>query len=336
MEPFCVDMARIATRLAGGVIGRTPSRCRVCDGAVAFAFTATERMLGVGDAFDYFECELCGCLQIGRVPDDLGRYYTDEYYTGKQRRSPRRKPGLVRFIRVWTRLRLADNWIARWISGRRYARFDWFRRTQTGLRDTILDVGCGSGRLIFQLDSLGFERLTGIDPRLDDALLENATPRFERIDAEAHRGAYRLVMAHHSYEHMADPASGFAALARLVEPGGHLLLRVPLADSWARRVYCAEWVQLDAPRHFHLHTRRSIDLLARRFGLRIVHIADDSGPFQIWGSELYRQGERLVTAGRGGQLAFGWRERLAMRKRARELTRQGLGDQACFYLQRLE
>ena len=119
-------------------------------------------------------------------------------------------------------------------------------------------------------------------------------------------------------------------------PGGHLLLRVPLADSWARRVYGPAWVQLDAPRHLHLHTRQSIDVLARRFGLRVVHVTDDSGPFQIWGSELYRRGESFVGAGRGGLRVLGWRERFAMRKRARKLARQGLGDQACFYLQRLE
>jgi SAM-dependent methyltransferase len=336
MEPFRVDLARGSAGLENGVTTGMPSRCRVCDGAVAFAFTATERMFGSGGAFDYFECELCGCLQIDEIPDDLGRYYPDEYYTKNQRIPARRRRGLVGLARAWTRLRLSDRRLARWFSGRRYGRFDWFRRTQTGLADAILDVGCGSGRLIFRLDAMGFERLTGIDPRLDDRLLDNTTPRFERVDSEAHCGSYRLVMAHHSFEHMADPKASFAALARLVEPGGHLLLRVPLAVSWARRAYGPAWVQLDAPRHLHLHTRQSIDVLARRFGLRVVHITDDSGPFQIWGSELYRRGESFVGAGRGGLRVLGWRERFAMRKRARKLARQGLGDQACFYLQRLE
>jgi SAM-dependent methyltransferase len=221
------------------------------------------------------------------------------------------------------------------ISGRRYGRFDWFRRTRTGLHDEILDVGCGSGRLLLRLYGEGFERLMGIDVRLGGVSREGVGPSFERVSPEDHHGLYRLVMSHHSFEHMEDPVRGFAAFARLVEPGGYLLLRLPLADSWARRYYAANWVQLDAPRHLHLHTRRSIAILAERSGFKVTHVADDSGPFQIWGSELYRRGVPLAQAGRGGRNELSLLDRLSARRHARRLTRQGLGDQACFYLQRL-
>jgi hypothetical protein len=67
----------------------------------------------------------------------------------------------------------------------------------------------------------------------------------------------------------------------------------------------------------------------------VTHVADDSGSFQIWGSELYRRGISLAHAGRRGRNELSLLDRLTARLRARRLSRQGLGDQACFYLQRL-
>jgi SAM-dependent methyltransferase len=311
------------------------SHCRVCGGPVDFALTAQEMMIGAGDSFDYFECRDCGCLQIGQIPSDLDRYYAHSYYTKNQRIRFKRAGGPCGLRRLRTRFRLRQSSFARAMSGRRYGRFEWFRRTRTHIQDGILDVGCGSGRLLHRLYGEGFERLMGIDVQLEKGLQEGAGPGFERVSPEDHPGRYHLVMSHHSFEHMEDPVRGFAAFARLVEPNGYLLLRVPLADSWARRHYAANWAQLDAPRHLHIPTRRSIAMLAERSGFRITHVADDSGPFQIWGSELYRRGVPLAQAGRGGSNELSWLDRLKARFRARRLTRLAIGDQACFYLQRL-
>jgi SAM-dependent methyltransferase len=292
-------------------------------------------MIGTRDSFDYFECRECGCLQIGQIPRDLDRYYAASYYTKNQRIHAKRSGGPFGLRRLWTRFRLGQSGFARAMSGRRYGRFEWFRRTRTRIQDGILDVGCGSGRLLLRLYGEGFERLMGIDVQLEREPQEGAGPVFDRVSPEGHLGRYHLVMSHHSFEHMVEPVRGFEAFARLVEPGGYLLLRVPLADSWARRHYAANWAQLDAPRHLHIPTRRSIAMLAERSGFRVTHVADDSGPFQIWGSELYRRGIPLAQAGRGGSLELSWLDRLTARFRARRLTRRAIGDQACFYLQRL-
>jgi len=305
--------------------------CRVCGGDAFFALTASDRTQRDGRCFDYVECTVCGSLQIESLPDDLERTYGDDYYTGRGhlRRVPvGRAPGLRRRL-ARLRLGLRPACLARAISGRRYGRFDWLRRTGTGQGDAILDVGCGSGRLLFRLHADGFRNLVGIDPNLPpNATVRAAGRRGLRFDCSTpltHPGVYRLVMAHHSFEHMQDPVAAFAAMASRVAPGGFLLLRVPLADSWARRHYGADWAQLDAPRHLQIPTRRSIEFLAAGAGLELLHVEDDSGVFQIWGSERdlpHSPIPRLVR----------W---LSARRQAARLRRAGQGDQAAFYLRRL-
>jgi SAM-dependent methyltransferase len=311
------------------------NRCRVCEAPAEFAFSAREMMIGLRETFDYVECRECGCLQIAEIPANLDRFYDEHYYTEWQRRRRSRRLVGIQLRRAWTRFLLsAPPLVARIVSGRRHGRYEWLRSTDTGIDDEILDVGCGSGRLLYRLHAGGFAHLTGIDARFDVGDRNPRGPRFERAALEEHTGRYHLVMAHHSFEHMADPRGSFEALAKLVDEKGWLLLRMPVADSWARRHYGADWAQFDAPRHLHLHTRRSIEILAAQSGFRVSGIVDDSGPFQIWGSELYRRDIALSEAGRGGRPALGLRERIRARRRARVLARDGLGDQACFYLER--
>src|SRR5438270_8108508 len=58
------------------------SDCRICgNGQDNRAYTAHEMHLGLGEPFEYFQCVQCGCLQIREVPQDLSKYYPQNYYS---------------------------------------------------------------------------------------------------------------------------------------------------------------------------------------------------------------------------------------------------------------
>jgi hypothetical protein len=100
--------------------------------------------------------------------------------------------------------------------------------------------------------------------------------------------------------------------------------------SWAWRHYGANWVQLDAPRHFFLHSERSLRALAEQSGLVVTRTDYDSTEFQFCGSELYARG---IAFGSTEPAAFIPRRAVAaFRAQALRLNKQRLGDQAAFYL----
>jgi hypothetical protein len=41
-------------------------------------------MFSTQEEFAYWECSVCGCLQIVNVPENLGDYYDGSYYSFSQ------------------------------------------------------------------------------------------------------------------------------------------------------------------------------------------------------------------------------------------------------------
>ena len=97
----------------------------------------------------------------------------------------------------------------------------------------VLDVGSGTGYVLRQLAGLPTAtELTGVDPapEMIRVAREAATDerlRFVEGTAEhlpAPDGAFDLVISTTSFDHWADQAAGLAECARVLAPGGHLVL----------------------------------------------------------------------------------------------------------------
>lgn len=322
-----------------------PRPCEVCGNLSGnTVHTATEMMFGLGGRFRYGECGQCGCLALQDVPADLGPYYPPEYYSfaddgagpsvrfrGLRRRLMEqflRSPRLAQLmLRTKARVGSDDPQWALTMSG---------LNVTTG--SAILDVGSGSGRRLRHLERMGFTDLTGADAFLpvegrqtDHVTLVSSAP------SEV-SGTFDFVMCHHSFEHMADPIGVLDTLRNRLSPGGAILLRVPLAGSFAWRHYGVDWVQLDAPRHLFLFTRTGMDLLAAKCGLAVTRVVFDSDALQFWGSEQYKRGIPLSdprTPGRDGAASLFTPAQLEdYERRARALNADGDGDQAAFLLEK--
>lgn len=297
---------------------------------------AREMMFGRRDPFTYLECADCGALTLLDPPVDPSPYYPPDYYSYAGDVSP---GGLrARLLRRRARARLTGGdplgaLLLRALGS--VPRLDWMAWMDLGFDAAILDVGCGAGELLRKLRADGFTDLSGVDPYLeaDLELGEGLRIRRRRLADETRR--YDLVMLHHALEHMPDQAEVFAQLRERVRPGGWLLIRVPVADSDAWREYNTDWVQLDAPRHLVLHTRRSLDRLAEAAGFVNRRVLHDSTGFQFWGSEQYRADVPLrdprSAAVDPAASAFDRNRLAAYERRAADLNAAGRGDQAAFF-----
>jgi SAM-dependent methyltransferase len=327
--------------------------CRIClNEAANGTYEAREMMFGFRDRFTYFQCTRCGCLQIAEFPPNMAKYYPETYYAygGDARRFP--EPGNAP-RRIANQLRNRYAVLGRGIVGRMLHRFrpqeevatcvakhfpgDGVREVGLTVRSRVLDVGCGAGELLQALRSAGFRHLLGIDRYPAGGSVRRA-PMLESREIHEVSGQWDLVMFHHSFEHIADQKGTLDAVVRLLAPGGVCLIRVPIASSHAWEHYRVDWVQLDAPRHFFLHTEDSLQRLAGQAGLEISKVVHDSTAFQFLGSELYRRDIPLASGGAADTearaSAFTAEERAAMEQQARDLNRQRRGDQAAFYLRR--
>lgn len=329
--------------------------CRICgNGAGNKSYVAREMQFGLGDEFEYFECAGCGCLQIREIPADLAKYYPHDYYSYRPAQSPveYKKTGLrglkERFIRDQiTNYYLNRNsrlgaWLAKKssLSANYVFQLRWMtlQRLNLGLdfSSSILDVGCGSGYLLNEMAAYGFTNLTGVDPLIErDIAYDNGVRILKRKLAEI-EGQFDFIMLHHSFEHMPDPRATLEKLYGLTKPKRYVLIRTPVADSYAWRNYGVNWVALDAPRHLHLHTRKSMSYLAEQAGFQIADIVCDAEGFGITGSEQYLKNIPLMASescfGNPAQTVFTQAELDSFIKLDEELNAKGEADCAGFYL----
>ncbi|BCB26584.1 putative methyltransferase [Sulfurimicrobium lacus] len=294
----------------------------------------------MNEQFDYLECGNCGCLQIAQIPDDLSRFYPDNYYSFSGSLNSRFT--LASFAK---KRRFAYCIEGRDLIGKALTiKFgkpefaSWFTNTQTRFADRILDVGCGSGRLLLSLRDMGFIHLEGIDPYIAHDINYDNGVKILKAHLHSLESQYDFIMLHHSFEHMEDPQEVMKQLFRITRPGHYVLIRVPVASSYAWRTYRENWVQLDAPRHLYLHTEKSMKLLAEHAGFHLDQVVHDSSPMQFWGSEQYRMNITLRDPKSYMQnpqeSPFTQQQISEFQQQSEELNRKGEGDQACFYFRK--
>src|SRR5690606_17433258 len=153
--------------------------------------------------------------------------------------------------------------------------------------ERILDVGCGtSPHRLAAMKRCGFPNVEGIDPFIasdtDYHGIQVRRCRIQDVD-----GIFGFVMFHHSLEHVHRPAEDLAHAARILRKAGVCLVRIPVMGTALWQRYGVNWVELDAPRHLHLLSRRTVDLLAEMTGFRVTRVEFDSSGWELAWSELY-------------------------------------------------
>ena len=315
-------------------------KCRICNNNQNNSkFQIREMMFGFNEVFDYFKCFDCGCLQISEIPKDVSKYYPEEYYSFKTVESYHGNTVKSYLKRKRYKHYIGDISIIGFVLNRTLGspELEWIKHAKISETSTILDVGCGAGQLLLTLRAYGFKKLIGIDPYIGKELnydgLKILKKTIDQVDDQ-----FDFIMLHHSLEHMDDQHKVIKKLNKILKPKGELLVRIPLVSSFAWDRYKENWVDLDAPRHFYLHTVKSFDLVAKNAGFFIDRMIFDSTDFQFWGSEQYQNNISLRDsnsyAHNPKSSIFTKKQIKSYRKMASKLNEEKRGDQACFFLRK--
>jgi len=325
-------------------------RCGVCSNTDNHqSFRIREMMFGTREVFEYFQCKSCGCLQISKIPTNLGQYYPHSYYSFQIKSASDRSGMVMRFLQ---KQRVRSALFARGLVLNRMLRpFLPYPKALyrcgkiihitgiTSFDSSFLDVGCGSHSWWLNgLNELGFTSLLGADPYIEKTCSsEDVT--ILKAPIQKVTGQFDLISFHHSFEHVADPFETLVSARNMLSPHGTCLLRIPIVSSEAWEKYGINWVELDAPRHLFLHSIRSISFLAEQAGLEIYQTVFETDEFEIYGSKQYELDIPLMAENSyfvsPEKSIFAAKDIQSFHTHANELNRTGRAGRAIFYMRQV-
>lgn len=129
----------------------------------------------------------------------------------------------------------------------------------------VIDIGCGRGAF---RDHLPHATYVGLDPyappEVDDVVVRESLEEH----AEKNPGAYDVACAFHVIEHVPNPRRHAELMAKLVKPGGLVVLAAPLFPSPLAEI--PNFPVNMPPHHVSWWNPQSFSALARELGLQVV------------------------------------------------------------------
>lgn len=297
-------------------------------------------MFGSRDEFEYFECAKCLTIQISEIPSSLQKYYPVDYYSMEALSSNEQNQVLGFLKRQRGKYCTGSvNPVGLFVNAiNRAEYYQWSKQIPLSLNHRILDVGCGTGRLLLKMQSDGFKYLTGVDPNIESEILYDNGVRILKTSLEEVSGKYDGVMFHHSFEHMPDPLCTMRALYKCITKDSWIVIRLPLIGGYTFRRYGVNWVGLDAPRHLFSHSLRGLQYLCNDTGFQIISYHFEPSRLVFWASELYSRDIPMI--GKEKYPESLWKDVVSSRslrafdRMSRSLNRMYDGDLAVIYLKR--
>jgi 2-polyprenyl-3-methyl-5-hydroxy-6-metoxy-1,4-benzoquinol methylase len=218
----------------------TRTVCPVCKGTDFKEVLRAKDHTVSGEVFGIQHCQTCSHRFTSPVPDqhEIGPYYKSADYVSHTNTSQgliNRIYQIVRKITLKSKRRLI---IAE--SGK--------------LTGRLLDVGSGAGAFLSTMKGAGWQ-VKGLEPDPDArAVAQNdfgveSQPIEELMQLP--EGQWDVITMWHVLEHVHALDAYLDKYAKLLAPGGRLVIAVPNYDSYDADKYGAAWAAYDVPRHLY-------------------------------------------------------------------------------------
>ena len=179
----------------------------------------------------------------------------------------------------------------------------------------------------------------GIDPFADE---NNGTSEIRILKQTIHEiddsSKFDLIIIKNVLEHLSDQFETLNKISTLLDEDGISIITIPVKNDYIWDKFGVNWVQIDAPRHFFIHTIDSLKILLEYTDLKIKLIIFDSDAFLFWGSEQYKKDIPLMSDNsyltNPKKSIFTHDQIKEFNEKADELNKRELGDQLFIVLER--
>ncbi len=275
-------------------------RCALCGSQESRPFfTGRDLFLAKDEEFTVVRCVVCGLIYVNPrpTPEALAAYYPDDYLA--YRKIPWEDVGIMGKGRgVWADVK---NTIKKVILEEYYgysfgsgsgknkrgknvfkmalvypflSKFRWmyYRTIPFVEGGKVLDIGCGNARYLAELKQLGWEAC-GVD--INQACIRHAESAYGiKVycgDAALQRlpdGSFDCITLWHFLEHSTDPAGILRECARIIKPGGLIVVGLPNCASLEAGWLKEKSILFDVPRHLYAFSPVTLRRLAAAAGLK--------------------------------------------------------------------
>lgn len=255
-----------------------PSICPICHTRGRHEFSSTDLMFGGTKSYDYHRCPACDLIYQYPLPrgEEIAGFYPESYVVYCQ-------PTRTEFDAVQKAVlkhrygydHLATSWPAELAAKLLpFARIsEVMPRIEGG---TLLDIGCGNGEYLLRLRSIGWNcKGVEFNDKAVSICREHGLDIFhgDLKSANFASGSFDFVSAHHLLEHVPDPHELVGEIARILKPGGTLLIRTPNSNALGRAWFGNDWYANDVPRHLFLYSGHDLERLASDHGLTLIALS---------------------------------------------------------------
>ncbi len=265
-------------------------KCPLCGSKESL--TAAERVrdyeYGAPGTYEWLRCKSCSLIRLWPVPTDdvLNAAYPETYHAFVRSNSTITQT-LIRISRQKMAARIA------------------------GLLPpggTLLDVGCSTGELLFEVGKLGSYKLLGTEYKKEAATAARAKGihvwEGDLADITGIASAsIDVIIMQHVLEHVFDPVVTLQKIHGLLKPGGCVLGELPNFESWDARLFGRYWGGGHAPRHLWHFTPETLKNTIRQCGLEVVAIrpALHTGHWALSFQNLFRRNRRDLDGLKSGR-----------------------------------
>lgn len=231
------------------------------------------------------KCDDCGMVYAGDIVevmslneyyDNLSKYETDAYFLSAEAKDKNEKS--ISFVK------------------------DYISE-----EDEILEIGCGTGNLLYQLQNHGYKKLTGIEPSE-----KNVDGIIDRWNITCYVGAlgdnisdirdrkYKLVILEGVLEHILDLEGAVSQLKGYMEKDSYLFLALPDITNWGKIIDLYQQFSVEHVNYFSL---QSLNNLLGIYGFRCIKYEVDSegNSRSIW---EYNGVKRKISFANDGDVAL--------------------------------